>query len=86
MVTQCGISKEHFRKVSGSQWEDIYQKIADKYADKTKIWKNGLHWANTNGYSPKSMKNLLRCYAVDYSTWFHFLPQIIKEKKKWFIF
>ena len=45
VVTQCDISKERFRKVSGSQWENIYQKIAEKYADKTKIWKNGLHCA-----------------------------------------
>lgn len=82
VVTQCGISKERFRKVSGSQRKNIYQKIVEKYADKTKIWKNGLHWANTNGYSPKSMKNFLGCYAVDYATWFHFLPQIIKEENK----
>ena len=80
IITKCGISKERFRKVSENQWENIYQKIAEKYADKTKTWKNGLHWANTNGYSPKSMKKLLGCYAVDYSTWFHFLPQIIKEE------
>ena len=79
VVTQCGISEERFRKVSGGQWKNIYQKIVEKYADKTKTWKNGLHWANTNGYSPKSMKKLLGCYTVDYSTWFYFLPQIIKE-------
>lgn len=60
----------------------IYKKITEKYADKTKIWKSGLHWANTNGYSPKSMKKLLGCYAVDYSSWFCFLPQIIKEESK----
>ena len=41
VVTQCGISRERFRKVRGNQWENIYQKIAEKYADKTKIWKNG---------------------------------------------
>ncbi len=82
VVTQCGISEERFRKVRGHQWENIYQKIVEKYADKTKTWKNGLHWANTNGYSPKSMKKLLGCYTVDYSTWFYFLPQIIKEENK----
>lgn len=30
MVTQCGISKERFHKVSGNQWENIYQKIVEK--------------------------------------------------------
>ncbi len=28
------------------------------------------------------MKKFLGCYAVDYSTWFYFLPQIIKEENK----
>ena len=46
VVTQCSISEERFRKVSGHQWENIYQKIVEKYADKTKTWKNGLHWTN----------------------------------------
>ena len=86
VVTQCSISEERFRKVSGRQRENIYQKIVEKYADKTKTWKNGLHWANTNGYSPKGMEKLLGCYAVDYSTWFYFLPQIIKEENRWFTF
>ncbi|MEY8336190.1 DUF6756 family protein [Lachnospiraceae bacterium 47-T17] len=80
-VTQCGISEKRFRKVSGRQWENIYQKIVEKYADKTRTWKNGLHWANTND-RPKSMRKLLGCYTVDYSTWFYFLPQIIKERNK----
>lgn len=82
VVTRCGISKERFHRVSGNQWESIYQKIAEKYADKTKIWKNGLHWANVNGYSPKSMEKFLGCYAVDCSTWFHSLPQIIEDGDK----
>ena len=79
IITKCGISKERFRKVSENQWENIYQKIAEKYADKTKIWKNGLHWANINGYNPKSMKHFLGCYPVDYATWFYHLPQIIPK-------
>ena len=36
VVTQYCISEERFRKVSGRQWENIYQKIIEKYADKTK--------------------------------------------------
>ena len=77
LIKRCGLSKTDFHKVRGSQWENIYRTITEKYADKTKTWKNGLHWANTNGYSPKSMKQFLGCYPVDYSTWFHHLPQII---------
>lgn len=79
LIKQCGISKTNFHKIKNSQWESIYKTITEKFADKTKIWKNGLHWANTNGYSPKAMKKLLGCYPVNYSTWFHHLPQIISE-------
>ena len=82
VVTRCGISRQRFHKVSGNQWKNVYQQIAEKYADKTKIWKNGLHWANVNGYSPKSMKKLIGCCAVDSTTWFHFLPQMINEENK----
>lgn len=79
LIKRCNISKNRFHKVRGTQWKSIYQIITEKYADKTKTWKNGLHWANTNGYSPKSMKNFLGCYSVDYSTWFYLLPQIISD-------
>ena len=30
IITKCGISKERFRKVSGSQWENIYIKRLQK--------------------------------------------------------
>lgn len=73
------ISPARFHKVHGDQWEAIYQMITDKFADKTKIWKNGLHWANTNGYSPKSMKNCIGCYQAEYQSWFFKLPELIQE-------
>ena len=81
LIKRCNISEKRFHKARGDQWEKIYQTISEKYADKTRIWKNGLHWANTNGYSPKSMKNFLGFYSVEYSTWFHYLPQIISEDR-----
>lgn len=81
LLKQCSLSKKRFHKVRNDQWRQIYQAIAEKYADKTKIWKNGLHWANTSGYSPKSMKNLLGCYQVDYAAWVHDLPQILPDEE-----
>lgn len=80
LIETSAISKARFHKVRNDQWESIYHKITDRFADKTKIWKNGLHWANTNGYSPKSMKDFLGCFQVDYLTWFYQLPQIISEE------
>ncbi len=79
LIKRCGISKDRFRRVRSEQWQGVYRAITEKYADKTKVWKNGLHWANTNGYSPKSMKNLLGCFHVDYADWFYKLPEIIPE-------
>ena len=80
LIKRCGISKGRFHRVRSEQWRGVYQAITEKFADKTKVWKNGLHWANTNGYSPKSMKNLLGCFPVDYATWFYKLPEIIPEE------
>lgn len=77
VLTQCGIGKEQFHRVRGNQWYGIYQAIAEKFADKTKTWKNGLHWANTNGYSPKGRKHFLGCYSVDCATWFYRLPRLM---------
>lgn len=45
LIARCNISKNNFHKVRSIQWKDIYQTITEKYADKTKTWKNGLHWA-----------------------------------------
>lgn len=81
LIKKCDIDKACFHKVRSDQWENIYKTITEKFADKTKTWKKGLHWANTNGYSPKSMKNFKGCYPVDYSTWFFQLPEIIPEDK-----
>lgn len=79
LIKECRISEKRFHKVRGDQWKSIYHTITEKFADKTKTWKNGLHWANTNGYSPKSMKHFQGSYAADYAAWFYQLPQIIPE-------
>ena len=81
IIETCHFSKSRFHKLRNQQWKNVYQKIAETFADKTKTWKNGLHWANTNGYSPQCMKNLLGCYSVNYKTWFYSLPQIIPDDK-----
>ena len=79
IIETCHFSKSRFHKLRNQQWKNVYQKIAETFADKTKTWKNGLHWANINGYNPKSMKHFLGCYPVDYATWFYHLPQIIPK-------
>ena len=79
LIKGCDISRDRFHRVRSEQWQGVYRAITEKFADKSKTWKNGLHWANTNGYSPQSMKNLQGCFPVDYSTWFYKLPKVIHE-------
>ncbi len=79
LLKRCNLLKERFHLVNSTHWEVIYQNIAEAYADKTKSWKNGLHWANTNGYSPKCRKNFIGRYPVDYTSWFYLLPRIIPD-------
>ena len=53
-----GLSAEAFHRVRFDRWEAIYEQIADRFADRTRSRRNGLHWANTNGYSPWAMARL----------------------------
>lgn len=86
LLSDTGIDPKQFHRVRGDQWEDVYRKVTDRFADKTRNWKNGLHWANINGYSPQAMKELLGCWPVDYQSWFEKLPQIIqKETEVYFL-
>ena len=75
----CGIPKARFHKVRGDRWESICQRITDTFADKTRSWKNGLHWAGVNGYSPKAMKHLTDCFQADYQRWFLTLPELVDD-------
>lgn len=80
LIEKSGVSKERFHKLSGPQAKDVYYKICERYADKSKTYKNGLHWANINGYSKKSMKDFRGSYPVNYTNWYHQLTNIIPEK------
>ncbi len=76
-IKQLGISPQFFHKVHSSKWKHIYDQITETFVDKTKTWRNGLHWANTNGYAPKCTR--LGAYQTDTEKWFLHLPQIIGD-------
>lgn len=42
------IGQDQFGAVGINQWKDIYDKVIDHFVDKTRFWKQELHWANTN--------------------------------------
>jgi len=71
---------ERFARVRWDRWKSVYQRIAQRFADKTKIWKNGLHWANTDGYSPWAMERLAGTRQADYQSWFQALPRLLPEE------
>lgn len=75
------MDNSQFHAVNFYRWKDIYSKITDRFADKTKSWKKGLHWANTNGYNTN--QKIQYCYdSRDDWEWFHKLPEIILDYEK----
>lgn len=66
-----------FHRVRFDRWEEICEKIADRFADRTRNYRNGLHWANTSGYSPWAMERLAGSWHTDYQSWFLRLPELL---------
>lgn len=54
------IEDEEFHFLSIYQWQNVYDKILENFADYKWALHNGLHWLNTNGICKKNM-----CYAFD---------------------
>lgn len=79
ILRQTGIPRERFHRVRWDRWEDIYRQITARFADKTRARNNGLHWANTNGYSPWAMDRLAGCWHTDCRSWFFRLPELLPE-------
>ena len=57
----------------------VYERIADRFADRTRDRKNGLHWANIKGYSPWAMERLAGCRQGDPQSWFFCLPELLPD-------
>lgn len=80
LLRRTGIPPERFHRVRHDRWEDICRRIADRFADRTRVRENGLHWANTNGYSPAVMAQLQGCWPVGSDPWYLKLPAILPEE------
>lgn len=77
---QLRLPPERFCRVRWDRWQGIYQAICQRFADKTRSWKNGLHWANTNGYSPWAMERLAGTWQAEPERWFLALPDLLPEE------
>lgn len=80
ILRQTGIPRERFHRVRWDRWEDIYRQITARFADKTRSHKNGLHWANTNGYSPWAMERLAGTRRAEPDSWFSALPELLPQE------
>lgn len=79
LIESCGFDKARFHRLGSDRWQSVYASITEKFADKTRTWKNGLHWASINGYSPKVMAELQGCFPADSQNWFRLLPEILPK-------
>lgn len=81
VLKENNIKEDRFHRVNICKWENIYSKAADKFADRSKIWRKGLHWANTNGYSQK--QEFIFAYdSRDNWNFIYKLSEIILESHK----
>lgn len=73
------ISSSDFRFVNISKWEDIYDKIVDNFADKSKYYLRTLHWVNTN-ISLKKGKEVICSFDSNFKNdWVLNLPELTME-------
>ncbi len=77
---QLDLAPERFRRVRWDRWRGIYQAICQRFANRTQTWKNGLHWANTNGYSPWAMERLAGTWQAEPDSWFSALPELLPQE------
>lgn len=78
IIKKNNIDRINFSEISKQSWESILKNIEDKFADKTNNYKNGLYWANVNGFNPKlkSMSFDMRdCYD-----WYKLLPKVFDDE------
>lgn len=77
---QLDLAPERFRRVRWDRWRGIYQAICQRFVNRTQTWKNGLHWANTNGYSPWAMERLAGTRRAEPDSWFSALPELLPQE------
>lgn len=76
------IDEARFHPVSILKWEDVYNQITDQFVDKTRTYKQPLHWVNTNGSFQKD-KPLEKWFdSSDCWDWVLDLPQLIQNPDK----
>lgn len=78
------IKNEDFHFLSLYQWQNVYDKILENFADYAWTRHNGLHWLNTNGIYKKSV-----CYSFDSREqwdWILKLPDMLENTEEMLYF
>lgn len=92
-----GIGSDRFRPVPMDKWQNIYDEAVDHFVDKTKNWRQGLHWLSINGNFCPGMEVIAAYDTRDDWEWVRALPRLpvirgqmaylfIEEGSKFWIF
>lgn len=73
------IDKDKFHFLNIYQWQDIYNKVIDKFVDKTKNYNADLHWLNTNGGFHKDIEIQYSFDSRNQSGWVRKLPELVEN-------
>ncbi len=82
IIKECNIDRARFHEVGKTEWQDVLIRIEDKFADKTTTYRNDLHWANIDGYSPKLRQNSV---VPRDETWIVRLPKILPPDESFYV-
>lgn len=73
------ICKDEFHFLNIYQWQDIYNKVIDRFVDKTKNYDAGLHWLNTNCRFRKDMEIQYSFNSQNQWGWVRKLPELVEN-------
>lgn len=76
------IKEREFRMVSIYRWEDVYNKVIDEFVDKTKSYKQGLHWLNIDCCFHKEKKIQYSYDSRDNWEWILNLREFVENTEK----
>jgi len=76
------IPKDQFCPLSIPKWQDIYEKVVDNFRDKSKDYKQGLHWLNITGDFRKGKQIVHAFDSREQWEWIYKLPSLVDGTDK----
>ena len=82
IIKECGIDRARFHELGKNEWQGVLKIVGEKFADRTRTYRNDLHWANIDGYSPKLGHT---CVVPRDETWIERLPRILPPGESFYV-